>query len=112
MRERVFPISFAVIIRTMGLFTGVTMKTLFDLEVIRMEFLFLPPVAERALVLKGAPIFVRSNEAFGVPVLAHLLLVVKDRRLSSVVLPVVSVHTDISFMIVFPIGTPHCLEME
>lgn len=54
------------------------MKTLFDFEVIWMELLFLPTMTERTLVLIGATIFVRGNETFGVPILTHLLLIVKD----------------------------------
>ena len=49
---------------------------------------------------------------FGVPVLTHLLRIVENGRLSSVVLPIVCVDTDIPFMIIFSVRTPDSLKME
>ena len=48
----------------------------------------------------------------GVPVLTHLLRIVENGRLSSVVLPVVCVDTDIPFMIIFSVWAPDSLKME
>ena len=49
---------------------------------------------------------------FGVPVLTHLLRIVENGRLSSVVLPIVCINTDIPFMIIFSVRTPDSLKME
>jgi hypothetical protein len=49
---------------------------------------------------------------FGVPVLAHLFRIVENGRLSSVVLPIVCVDTDIPFMIIFSVRAPDSLKME
>lgn len=48
----------------------------------------------------------------GVPVLTHLLRIVENGRLSSVVLPIVCVDTDIPFMIIFSVRAPDSLKME
>ena len=49
---------------------------------------------------------------FGVPVLTHLLRIVENGRLSSVVLPIVCINTDIPFMIIFSVWAPDSLKME
>ena len=48
----------------------------------------------------------------GVPVLTHLLRIVENGRLSSVVLPIVCINTDIPFMIIFSVWAPDSLKME
>lgn len=88
------------------------MKALLELEVVWMKFLLFPAMAGRAPIFKGTAILVRSNEVLCVPIFAHVLRVAKDRGFPSVVLPVVRVNADISFMIIFSIGAPHCFKVE
>jgi hypothetical protein len=47
-----------MVIRTMGFLAGCPVQALLNLEIIRMEFLFLPSVAERAFVFKLATVFI------------------------------------------------------
>lgn len=46
------------------------------------------------------------------PVFAHLHWVIKYGGLSSIVLPIVCVHANISFMVIFTIGTPYGLKVK
>ena len=62
----------------MWLLTGITMKTKFKFEVVRMKFLFFPTMAKRTTILKWASILVRSNKIFCVPIFAHFLRVVEN----------------------------------
>jgi hypothetical protein len=87
-------------------------QTLLELKVIWVEFLLFPAMAGWAAIFKGAAILVRSDEVLCVPIFAHVLRVAEDRRFSSIVLPVVRVNADISFVIIFSVGAPYCLEME
>jgi hypothetical protein len=96
----------------MGFLARCPMQALLDLEVIRMEFLFLPPVAERAFVFMLAAIFVRRDEVLGMPIGAHLFLVLENGRFSPVVLPVVGIDAHVPLVVVFSVGTPYCLEVE
>jgi hypothetical protein len=96
----------------MRFFTLVAMQALFNLEVIRMEFLLLPSMTVRTLVLQLAPILVACYKMLGMPILTHFFRIVENRGLSSVILPVVSIDTDIPFMVILSIRAPHCLEVE
>ena len=77
-----------------------------------MKFLFLPSMAKWAPVFEVAPIFIWSDEIFCVPILAHIHAIVKDGRLSSIILPIVGINTYISFMIIFSIWTPNGLKVK
>jgi hypothetical protein len=101
-----------MIVRTMRFFAPVSVKARFNLEEFRMKFLLFPSVRESAFVFKLATIFVRCDKVFCMPILAHFLRVGKETRFSSIVLPVVSVDTDISFMVIFSVRTPNCLKMK
>ncbi len=110
--KRIIPIMLWVKIRAVGFFTKISMQTLFHLEIVRMEFLLLPPMAEAAFILKLATILIRSYEIFCMPILTHILWIIENWGLSSVILPVVRIDTDISFMIIFSIRTPYRFEMK
>ena len=88
------------------------MQALLELEVIWVEFLFFPAMAGGATILKGAAILVRRYKVLSVPIFAHVLRVAEDRRFPSVILPVVRINADISFMVIFSVGAPYCLEVE
>lgn len=62
-----------MIVRAVRLFTVITMKALFKLEVVRMKLLFFPTMTVWASIFKLATIFIGGNEMFGIPVLAHIL---------------------------------------
>lgn len=112
LRKRLLLILLIVEVGTVGLLTGLAMQTGLDLEEVRVELLFLPPVTVLALVLKLAAVLVRSDYFLCVPVLAQLIRVGEDGRLSPVVLPVVSVHTDVSLVVVLLVRTPNSFEVE
>lgn len=105
-------VSFCVEIWAVGFFTSFTMETLLYLKVIRMKLLFLPSMTKLTLILECAAILIRCNEVLGMPFLTHILRVTEDRRLPSVVLPVVCVYAYVTLMVVFSVRTPNCLEME
>lgn len=110
--ERILAIKFCVKVWTMRLFAVISVQTLLQFKVIWMKFLFLPTVTKRTSVLHATTIFIRSNKVFSMPILAHLHLIIKDRRLSSIVLPVMSIYANISLMIILTIRTPHSFKMK
>ncbi len=101
-----------MIIRTVRFFTTISMQALFYFKVVWMKFLLLPSMTIRTFVFIVTAIFIRGYEAFCVPILAHILLVIKNVRLSSVILPIMCIDANISFMIIFSIRTPYCLKMK
>ena len=110
--KRVLPVCFRVIVGTVRFLAAISMQALLNFEVLGVELLFLPAVAEGASVLVLAAVLVRCDEALGVPVLAHIFRVIEDRGLPPVVLPVVRINADISLVVVFPVGTPNSLEVK
>ena len=101
-----------MIIGTVRLFTGFSVKTELNFKILWMKFLFLPSMAILAFILQSATILIRCNEIFSVPILAHILWVIKDWRLSSVILPVVGVNAYIPLMVILSIRTPNSFEVE
>jgi hypothetical protein len=101
-----------VIVWAVRLLTVISMQALFNFEVVRMELLFFPAMTVGTFVLVRTSVFVGSYEALCMPVLTHVFRIVEDAWLSSIILPIMSINTDVSFMIVFSVGTPHCLEVE
>lgn len=108
----IFSISFIVVVRTMRFFTRLSMQALFNFKIVWMELLFLPTMTILTSVLKLASIFIRGNKSFCMPILTHIFGVVKNGGLPSIILPVMCVNTDISFMIVFSVWAPYCFEMK
>ena len=110
--QGVLPIRLIVIVRTMGFFASNSMETRFDFKEFRMKFLFLPSMAEGAFVFILTSIFIRCDEILSVPVDAHVFWVGKNWWFSSIVLPVMSINTYISFMVILSVRTPNSLKME
>ncbi len=96
----------------MRLLASVPVQALLQFEIVRVKLLLLPSMTVRASILQVAAIFIRGDKVLGVPILAHLHLVAKDRRLPSVVLPVVGIDADVSFMVVLSVGTPDCFKVK
>lgn len=46
------------------------------------------------------------------PILAHIFRIIKDRWLSSIILPIMCVDTNISFMIIFSVRAPYCFKVK
>lgn len=111
-RERKFLVCLRVVVRTVGLLAGVAVETLLDFKKVRVELLFLPAVARGTPVLQKAAVLIGGNEVLGVPVLTHLLRIGEDRGLAPVVLPVVRIHADVTFVVVLSVRTPDGLKME
>jgi hypothetical protein len=96
----------------MRFLASITMQALLDFEVVWMKFLFLPAVTIRALVLMRASVLIRSDEAFSVPILAHVFGVVEYTGLPPVILPIMSVNTNVSFMIILSVRTPYSFKVK
>jgi hypothetical protein len=94
------------------LFACISMQALLDFEIIRVKLLFFPTVTKRAPILKGTAIFIRCYKVFSMPIFAHILSVTEYRRLSTIILPVMSIHAHIAFMVIFSVGTPYSFEMK
>lgn len=110
--QGILSISFSVIVRTMRFLTSLAVQALFYFEIIRMKLLFLPTMTIRASIFILAPIFIWCDKSLCVPVLTHIFWIVKNWRFSSVILPIVCINTNVSFMIIFPIRTPYGFKME
>jgi hypothetical protein len=101
-----------VVVGTVRLLTAVPVQTLLHFKKVGVEFLLLPPVTVGTPVLKRAAVLERGYEVLGMPVRTHLLRVGKDRGLASIVLPIVSVHADVTLVVILTVGTPNRLEVE
>lgn len=62
----------------MRLLTAISMQALLYLEVVRMKLLLFPAMTVGTSVFVLAAILIGGNEAFGVPVLAHILRVIEN----------------------------------
>lgn len=98
-------------IGTMRLLAFISMKAFFNFEELWVIFLFFPAMRKLALVILGTPVLIRLDKSFCLPVIAQFRSIGVEVRLSSVILPVMSIDTNISFMIIFSIRTPHSLKM-
>ena len=110
--QLILSICFTVIVWTMRFFTRVPMQTLLHFKIVRMKLLFFPAMAVRTFIFQWTAIFIRSNEVFGMPILAHIFWIIENWRFPSIVLPVMCINTDISFMIIFSIRAPNSFEVE
>jgi len=81
-------------------------------EIVRMVFLFFPAMAVAAPILQPAPIIIREQVLFCVPVLALLFRIVELERFSPEILPIMRVHTDFAFVVFVGEGAPDCLKVE
>lgn len=79
---------------------------------IRMESTFLPPMRTLAQVSFSAGIGVLVNRRLWVPLFTDLNPIVMLLNLSAIVLPVMSIHTQVAFMRSLVVGAPNCFEME
>jgi len=96
----------------MRFFTIITMQTRLQFKIVRVKLLFFPTMTKWTSILKIAAILIRSNKVFSMPIFAHFMRICKYRRFSSIILPIMSVNAHISFMVILPIRTPNCFEME
>jgi hypothetical protein len=102
-----------VIIWTVSFPAVPPMLAFFLLEEAWVVLLFLPAMREGALVLVGTAFLVARNEVASFPVGTHLLTrVLEDIGLSSVILPIMSVDTDLAIMVILAIRTPDCFEVK
>ena len=104
-------ILFWVVVGTVGLGAASAMLTLLKLEEVRVIFLFLPSMRSFTHVLQLTTINVSSNEIVRFPIIAHLWLVGEYWRLSSVVLPIMGVHTYLPVVVIVSVRAPDSLEM-
>lgn len=96
----------------MGLRTSVPVLAGLNFKILWVELLLLPAVTVGALVLLMTTRLVGSYEVLSLPVGTQFLCIRKDLRLSPVILPIVGVDTDISFMVIFSVGAPDSFEVE
>jgi hypothetical protein len=99
-------------IGTVGLLTLETLSTGMNLIVQRMIFLFFPAMGKFTTILIFAAISVSLHKMLSFPLRALLLFVIENVRLSSEILPIMSIYTCISRMLSVRIWTPNSLEMK
>lgn len=107
-----FPVGLGMVVRAMGFLAIIPMQALLHLKELRVELLLFPPVAELALIVILAPVLIGGNEIFCVPILTDILGIAEYRGLPSIVLPVVSINTDVSLVIILSVRAPDRLKME
>jgi len=112
MRRVLSLIIFTMKIWTMSLIALVSMSTNIHLIIFRMVFLFLPTMTLLTFILVWASIFVAEHILSWFPILTLIFSVEVELRFSSIVLPIMSINTNISLMSCFIIWTPHSFEMK
>jgi hypothetical protein len=109
--ERESSIFFRVKIWTMQFLTFAILFTRMNFVVSRMILLFFPAMTKFASIFVLAAIGIRSNEVFNLPICAKLFSVVVNMRLSSKILPVVSIDAVFLVVIMAP-RTPNSFKEE
>lgn len=105
-------ILFCVVERTLVDLSALYLWTWSCLIVERVVLLLLPTMRSETSGLQDAPFFVLTNEGARLPILTKFMsIVVKDVRLSSEVLPVVSVVA-LGLVVLLVERTPFSLEVE
>ena len=105
-------ILFCVVERTLVDLSALYLWAWSCLIIERVVLLLLPTMRSETSGLQNAPFFVLTNEGARLPILTKFMsIVVKDVRLSSEVLPVVSVVA-LSLIVLLVERTPLCLEIE
>jgi hypothetical protein len=97
---------------TVWFLTFINLSTRVHFVVKRVIFLFLPPVRELAPILMLATICISLNEVLSLPLRTLFFFIVKDMRLPSEVLPIVSINAGISWMVSIAVGAPNSFEVE
>jgi hypothetical protein len=77
-----------------------------------MILLLFPSMTELAEILVLTPATIRCDDSLCLPILAYLFTVGKQLRFSSIILPIVGIHANVSFVILFSVRAPDSLEME
>jgi hypothetical protein len=91
-------ICIVVIIRAMRLLAFSALSATMHFIVKRMVFLLLPAMTELTTILIWATVRIRLNKIFGLPLRALFALVFVKMRLSSEILPIVSIDASITGM--------------
>lgn len=106
-------ISLIMIIRTMSLLTSICSLTAsMHFIIIRVILLFFPTMRTLTSIFVFASISISLYKAFCFPLATLVLIIIKDMRLSPKILPVMSIHANISSMGSITIWTPYCFEMK
>ena len=101
-----------VIERTMRLGTSFPMAAMVGLVAQRMELLLLPAVRVPTLQSIGTAVVVDVDDLGEIPICTLTSLVCHHVRLTTIILPVVRIHTLLTGMVGLVEWTPHCLEVE
>ena len=112
--QKIPPLSLSVVVCAVRLLTAyiIFRTTLLSLEKTRVEFKFFPAVAIITSVFQRTTIFVIFCVFFVLPDQTLLRLVIKDVRLSSKILPIMSVYTFIPRVLLLTEWAPHCFVVE
>ena len=113
-KVRVHRLSFLALIMVVRAVTFITRRSLAlaSFVVVWMIFLLFPTVTFKAAIFHHAIRVVYLAKLLLIPVRTLLFLILKYVRLSSEILPVVSVNTLFSVVFLIALGAPHSLEME
>lgn len=106
------PILLRMEIRAMRLNAALILPACMHFVIERMILLFLPSMWKATSILVLASICVCLHEMLCFPLRALLSLIIEIVRLPPKVLPVVSVHTGISWVWGIRVWAPHCLEVK
>lgn len=96
----------------MLLSTSLSMLTMIHLIVVWVVFIFLPSMTLCALHPIDASIGINHYCFVGIPILTLLFIVNIISGLTSIVLPIVRIGTDVTLVIAFIKGAPNSFEME
>lgn len=67
---------------------------------------------KHALILIYTALLVRAYEIVNLPIWAHFTRVHEDGGSAAEILPVMSIDTDLSVVVILSVGAPNCFEVE
>jgi hypothetical protein len=91
---------------------NINLSACMHFEVVWVVLLLFPTVRILASVFLLAAVCICRNKFLSLPHLTLVFLIIKDMRLSSEVLPVVSIDTNVPWMLCVAVWTPDGLKME
>lgn len=110
--ERLSFILIVVKVWTVRFLAFKSLATCMNLVIKWMIFLFFPTMGEFTAVLIFTAICISLNKMLCFPLRALLSFIIKNMRLPSEILPIMSIDAGISWMLSIRVRTPYSLKME
>lgn len=101
-----------MVVRAMRLNTFLSCLALMHFIILGVILRLLPPMSMFTSVFRLAPVIIRLNKVFGLPIWALIFIVIELLWFPSEILPIMCVHALLSIMLSVRQGAPNSFEMK